>query len=114
MSKFELFDQISRRVQPSAAGQKKIEEFIAKATTILVVALPLNDAQRLGPSLPALRAHVNSMAAPDLKKLLKFWDPARAISSETTISEMRAIAVDLISGVIHPTPRPPTRTRRTR
>jgi hypothetical protein len=114
MSKLELFDQVSLRVQPTAAGQKKIEDLIAKATTILVIALPLSEAQQLGPGMPALRAHVNSMAAPDLKKLLKLWDTARKITAETTISEMRAIAIDLLSGVIQPTPQPPPRRRRPR
>lgn len=114
MSKLELFDQLSRRVQATPAGQKKIEELIAKATTILVVGLPLNEAQRLGATVPALRAHVNSLASPDLKKLLRLWDPARRIPSETTITEMRSIALELLSGAIHPTPRPAPRARRNR
>lgn len=114
MSKLELFDQISRRAQPTAAGQKKIEELIAKATTIVVLGLPLGEAQRLGASLSSLRAHVNTMASPDLKKLLKLWDPARKIPTETTITEMRAVTLDLLSGAIRPTPRPAPRTRRNR
>ena len=32
MSKLELFDQLSRRVQATPAGQKKIEELIAMFT----------------------------------------------------------------------------------
>lgn len=113
MSKLELFDQLGQRVRPTAPGQKKIEELIGKATTILVVALPLNEAQRLGSSMRALDMHINSMAAPDLKKLLKLWDPVRKIPKDTTISEMRAVALDLLSGAIQPTPKP-VRGRRTR
>lgn len=113
MSKLELFDQLGQRVQPAAAGKKKIEELIGRATTILVVALPLSEAHQLGSGARALETHINSMAAPDLKKLLKLWDPVRKIPKDTTISEMRDLALDLLAGAIQPTPRP-ARGRRTR
>lgn len=115
MSSVELLAQLSRFIaSPPAATQKKVESSISKATNALSVLLSLEDAQRLGNSgVKALTAQFGAMGGPDLKKILKRWDPARKISKDATVSEMREIATSLLVAEILPMPKVTT-TRRGR
>ncbi len=103
MTTLDLLALVNRNVRLAAAPQKKLSDLLGKALNILVVGLPLSDAQALGSSVSAgLQAHIHTMSAADLKKLLKLWDPVRKIAKETTISEMREIAVALLTHRLRP------------
>jgi hypothetical protein len=113
MNSLLLLQEIVRRGRPPAATNKKIEENLRKSLSAAIVFLSLDDAQAFGGGgVTALGAHISVMGQPDLKKLLKKWDPHRKFTSDTTITEMRDVATALLNAEIPPAVRPPPAPRR--
>lgn len=97
MMTLDLLSQAKRNVRLAAAPQKKLEDLLVKALNVVVVGLPLAEAQAFGSSRSDLERHIKTMPLADLKKLLKLWDPVRKLPKEVTITEMRELATDLLA-----------------